>query len=107
DRPEFPWLFTPLPPGGPDNGRLAPWIALIVIESRLASFRPPSGPMMPQSVFVPKGQLQPLDDSWAFAHAQILGTTADATSISDRLSTEHAPANLSRLLCPKRLKPNT
>ncbi len=124
DRPELPWLFTPFAPSGPDESRLIPWLALVVLEVRRARFEapPPSSPPLPLRVWARKSELQPLNHSWAFAHAQVMGDTGvhdnvsvradgapgvapdDATpSVRDRLTDEYAPVNLSRLLCPRRL----
>ncbi|NKE48600.1 hypothetical protein HB662_27780 [Roseomonas frigidaquae] len=98
DRPELPWLFTPRPPAG---GRLPPWIVLVVCDARAARLEPgPSG--LPQRLRTLAGELQPLDDAWAFAHAQVAGQPPEG-EIPDRLSDAHAPANLSRLICPRRL----
>lgn len=103
DRPEFPWLFTPFAPRDPDQGRLDPWLVLVVLEVGRASFEPsPAG--MPGRVRTRKGELQPLEDAWAFAHAQVLGNSVAGAAVSDRLTANHGPANLSRLLCPRRLK---
>lgn len=124
DRPELPWLFTPFAPSGPNQERLAPWLALVVLEARFASFEPAPAavPPRPPRVWTRKGELQPLTNSWAFAHAQVVGDTDDVPGVSvradgdkgvgddtatpsvrDRLTDEYAPVNLSRLLCPRRL----
>jgi hypothetical protein len=108
DRPELPWLFTPREPGsggGVANARLDPWLVLVVLESRFASFEP-APPGFPPRVRTRLGELQPLEDSWAFAHAQVVGNDADGPSVSDRLTSEFAPVNLSRLLCPRKLDDN-
>ena len=101
DRPELPWLFSPL---APEGDQLRPWLALIVCEAALSKFVP-SPPGFPQQIKTRRSELQPLDDSWAWAHAQIIGPSAGAPSITDRLSADYGPANLSRLLCPRKLSP--
>ena len=124
DRPELPWLFTPKSPSGTNQERLSPWLALIVLEEKHATFLPPTPgvPQRPIKVLTKKGQLQPLSNSWAFAHAQVSGDTGGVSSVSvradgksgvgpdsatpslrDRLSDQYGPVNLSRLLCPRRL----
>ncbi|MCA9298400.1 MAG: hypothetical protein KDA28_05000, partial [Phycisphaerales bacterium] len=70
DRPELPWLFTPFPPGGPDESRLDPWLTLVVLERAHVRFEP-SPPGMPRRVRTRMAELQPLTDPWAFAHAQV------------------------------------
>ena len=103
DRPELPWLFTPFQNVG---NRLAPWIVLIVVEARLFTARQ-GQPGMPWQVTTKLGELQPLDDSWAWAHAQISDMPGGSVSVEDRLSDSHGAVNLSRLLCPRKLDPDT
>lgn len=99
DYPDFPWLFTP---AAPDGDKLRPFIALIALKD--AEYTTPNVPPNPlpaidvQSV----AALQPLDDAWNWAHAQISGD-GDLTST---LSSNPAAA-ISRLLCPRRLDPET
>ena len=115
-------MFTPR---AHDGERLAPWIALVVVQDGPAlRQRPGEGPLPP--IFsIPMGELQPIDDvsAWAWAHAQVAGGVKDvpsegiegvptpgvdgAPSVDDRLAPSNALANLSRLVCPRRLQPNT
>lgn len=98
DRPELPWLFSPFAVA---SDRLAPWLALVVVRASTVSVR--SGREgRPPVVTTVLGELQSLDDSWAWAHAQLIGRPEDG-AIGDRLGTAHGPANLSRILCPRRL----
>jgi hypothetical protein len=101
DRPEMPWLFTPLAPAG---DRLQPWLALVVCDAALTTLEP-GVDGLPQQLRTRLGQLQPLDDAWAWAHAQIVGPDSGTPSIADRLSEAYASTNLSRLLCPRKLDP--
>ncbi|MEO7085894.1 MAG: hypothetical protein ABI442_17465 [Gemmatimonadaceae bacterium] len=102
DRPDFPWLFTPFAPVG---DQLPPWIALIVIESRLAVIRP-GAQGLPPTVTTPLGELGDLATSWAWAHAQVIGGPASGPSVQTRLTDEYSDVNLSRLICPRQLAPN-
>ncbi|MEE9394053.1 MAG: hypothetical protein V3W41_16250 [Planctomycetota bacterium] len=122
DRPELPWLYTPFPAAGAQQERLDPWMTLVVLESKHAAFSSaPSG--FPVRVKTIKGELQPLSNAWAFAHAQVIGDTGSDPSVSirpdgsfglgsdlatpslkDRLGEGYAPVNLARLLCPRRLE---
>jgi hypothetical protein len=103
DRPEYPWLFSPF---APDGERLRPWLALVVCEASRAELRPGS-PGLPQQLATTLGELPLLDDAWAWAHAQVVGPADGAgASVADRLTDDHAPANLSRLLCPRKLDRN-
>ena len=104
-RPDLPWLFSPQAPAG---DRLRPWIALVVVRERLADITVGAAGLPPRLRTV-LGELQPLDtDAWGWAHAQVVGPKANGgvASIEDRLSTQYGVANLSRLLCPRRLQPN-
>jgi hypothetical protein len=102
NRPELPWLFSPFAPNG--NDRVPPWLALIVCDATRATLQPgPSG--LPQQVVTHMGELQPLEDAWAWAHAQLIGPPLGAPSIEDRLTEDYAATNLSRILCPRKLEP--
>lgn len=115
DRPDFPWLFTPLPAAG---HQLKPWLALILVE-KATSVLAPSADERPMQLTTQLGQLQNLADNHLFAHAQCVGARVTATgitldlpatnpeSLAARLSDEHGPANLSRLICPRNPAPST
>lgn len=107
DRPDIPWLFSPLAPNG---DRLEPWLALVVCERARSQILPPSTPGLPRVLSTELGELQSLDDNAYFAHAQVVDGAKVAIpanpAIADRLSDEHALANLSRLICPRKLDPN-
>ena len=106
DRPELPWLFTPAAPDG--DGRLMPWITLVVAEEDTLIWGQTRGAT--RVAAIRRDQLQPLEEAWAWAHAQVMGTKpADATGhdLEDRLSDRNAKFNLSRLLCPRRLEAGT
>ncbi len=96
DTPDLPWLFTPAAPAG---DRLRPWITLIVLA--LPEYRPVPGVVTPlpaidvQSI----AALQSLDDAWNWAHTQVSGDAGLAASDSASV--------ISRLLCPRRLDPET
>lgn len=103
DRPDMPWLFTP---AGPDTkGRLVPWITLIVAERRALEWGERRGTV--RAARIRRDQLQPLDDAWAWAHAQVMGAKGPNAqhepTLERRLSGDNAAHNLSRLVCPRRL----
>jgi hypothetical protein len=108
-RPDFPWMFSPFPAQG---DRCNPWLALVVVEASVSHVDPSRGEL-PAQLWTKKGQLQPLAENWRFAHAQAVGVAIDTTgprlhgtaqdTVETRLSDDHAPANLSRILCPRRL----
>ncbi|HEY7131895.1 MAG TPA: hypothetical protein VH440_06565, partial [Candidatus Limnocylindrales bacterium] len=99
DRPDLPWLFSPFSAAGE---HLAPWLALVVLRAETVEPRP-GRDGRPPSVTTILGELQPLDDSWAWAHAQLIGSPGDG-DLGDRLGSGYGPANLSRILCPRRLE---
>lgn len=103
DRPEMPWLFTPERPA---NDRLKPWIALVVCDAAVSRLAPGVNGL-PQQLHTRRGELPPLHDAWAWAHAQVLGGAGGLPGIADRLSDAYAATNLSRLLCPRRLLKKT
>ncbi|MFB7378797.1 hypothetical protein ACFC6U_30315 [Kitasatospora purpeofusca] len=83
DLPELPWLFTPARAA---DGRLRPWLQLIVVEAAGHTVQP--GSPLP-FVDVELGLLPPLEDAWQWAHIQ-------------RPAGQSGPM-VSRLLCPRRL----
>lgn len=102
NRPELPWLFSPHAPDS--ENRVRPWLALIVCELGRATVQPgPTG--LPQQVVTRMSELQPLEDAWAFAHAQVAGPSDGTPSVQDRLTEDYALVNLSRILCPRKLDP--
>ena len=107
DRPDFPWLFSPSKRDG--NDRVRPWLCLIVIRKQpgvVLQFE--QGGLLPRLEI--KGpakagkELPDLEDSWAWAHAQVVGRSATSTP-EDGLA--DAALNLSRLVCPRKLEADT
>ncbi|MET9479623.1 DUF3892 domain-containing protein [Streptomyces sp. NPDC006638] len=108
DRPDLPWMFSPA--GAAARGRLRPWLVLVVVEAAGAVLDTAPGGGLPRLVCSP-AELPDLAHSWAWAHAQVTtnaptGGTAYPEEVNDLLA--HAPERtLSRLLCPRRLTPET
>jgi hypothetical protein len=107
DRPDLPWMFTPAKADA--QGRLRPWLCLVVVRKQSGvELRPPGVLPLPvlsiQSPARPRDELPDLAESWAWAHAQVIGT--DRAQIGDTLASKPA-YNVSRLLCPRRLLPST
>ena len=69
DRPVMPWLFSPTAAVG---DRLVPWIALVVLEQGRFALTP-GRQGRPDQVSTFLDELQPTDDAWAWAHAQLVG----------------------------------
>ncbi len=102
DRPELPWLFTP---AGPADGRLVPWLTLVVAERGTLRWGAWRGAT--RAAQIRRDQLQPLGDAWAWAHAQVMGAKNGDPTLERRLGGSNARFNLSRLVCPRRLAPHT
>jgi len=99
DAPDFPWLFTP---ASANQDRLRPWLTLIALkfeEFKLPSIAPNPLPIVEVQTLKP---LPDLSESWNWAHVQLSGDS----SLADALASN--PGNvISRLLCPRRLDPET
>ena len=107
DRPDFPWLFTPAKPGAGE--RLRPWMVLVVVRKRagVTLGRTETSPLSVLEFTGPVAEdLPDLDESWAWAHAQVVGSATD-TVPTLKGAIENAPARtVSRLVCPRRLDPD-
>ena len=110
DRPDFPWLFTPLaapPPGdNPHLRRLRPWLALVCVRDTPAT-RPKREAARPLPVLrVPGHELPDPETGYLWAHAQVLATTE--SEAEQLLQPEGDPLrSISRLLAPRILYPHT
>ena len=109
DRPELPWAFTPEPAtaaSGSAGARLAPWLTLVVVEAdKVTVTADPSG-LLPPVLSAPLSELpESLDEAWAWAHVQALGTVAPAGL---EAANDGAPETVvSRLVCARELSANT
>jgi hypothetical protein len=102
DLPYFPWLFTPATANA--KGQLRPWICLVAVEeSKVKLEWTPNKPLPVLTVPNAAQELPDLADSFAWAHAQVSGPLSD---VGDVLA-NRPERNLSRLLCPRRLKSDT
>lgn len=107
DPPDFPWMLTPALAN--DDGRLRPWLVLIVTE-RSKTGTPKMAAQGPLPTLRVKAadvqaELPSLAESWAWAHAQVVSTATTAAGLLSDLQTKPA-SNASRLVCPRRLEPN-
>jgi hypothetical protein len=99
DEPDFPWLFTPAAVAG---DRIRPWLVLIVLAAAEYADVPGAAVPLPAIDVATLGALQPLADSWNWAHAQVSGDGGLAATLAA------APGSVnSRLICPRRLSPET
>ena len=107
DRADFPWLFTPARANA--DGRLRPWLCLVVVRAQpgVQLTTSPDSPLPVLRIAAPArpaAELPDLKDSWAWAHSQ--AAAGGPIAVSDALN--GAPQlSLSRLVCPRILKPET
>jgi hypothetical protein len=84
---DLPWRFSPARAG--DQQRLRPWLVLIVVPDSVGIT---AGTPLP-TMSVPVPHLPDLAESWAWAHVQLDGNAAGM--------------GRSRLLCPRKLPPDS
>ncbi|WP_405535213.1 hypothetical protein OG787_12240 [Streptomyces sp. NBC_00075] len=117
---DFPWRYTPAGPDG-TGLRLRPWIALVVLEedTEFEEESARSGRPLPSVKILDPAALPAAEELWAWAHVQVNTslsgpggelTSTDMAAVMPRLSSALASNRdlaYSRLVCPRRLKPNT
>ncbi|HEX8494998.1 MAG TPA: hypothetical protein VF658_19310 [Pyrinomonadaceae bacterium] len=112
---DLPWRYTPARPS-PDNRRLKPWIALVVLEE--GEFKEADNVLnRPLSFIKVKNadtKFPPQDQLWAWAHVHVNGNLgADLNDLPglgqwiDQTVTADRDRAYSRLLCPRVLKANS
>jgi len=104
DRADFPWLFTPA--SADPNGRLRPWLCLIVLRQQAGITLRPAGDTPLPSVEIaapalPANELPDLAESWLWVHSQVSGSGNPAAALAGS-----SELSLSRLLCPRLLEPD-
>jgi hypothetical protein len=102
DPPHFPWLFTPAAAGR--NGRLRPWLVLVVVRAESAMLRAGDQGSLPVLVTSAE-ELPDLIESWVWAHAQAV--QPDPAQPVAEILAKQPQGNLSRLVGPRRLEPDT
>jgi len=103
DIPDFPWLFTPAAAGA--NGKLRPWLVLVVVRQAEGMPARPAGAAPLPRIEVPVSELPDLAESWGWAHAQVV--ELDSSQTVEHILGAEPDRNLSRLVCPRRLEPET
>jgi hypothetical protein len=101
-RADLPWMFTPAKFNG--QNRLRPWMVLIAVDSSTTQLQPGS-PL--KTIAVNDNDLPDLNDSWAWAHAQVTVDSTDATVAANELVPASGTSAVSRFLCPRRLQADT
>ncbi|PWW63097.1 hypothetical protein [Actinokineospora spheciospongiae] len=107
DQPDLPWTFSAAAADG--QGRLRPWLVLVVVPEADAEVLP-GGQGGLARLRCATTELPDLDESWMWAHAQVvtqgLDNTDSAGSVGAVLA-NHPELATSRLLSPRRLLPQT
>jgi hypothetical protein len=109
------WRFTPAAPVG---NRLRPWLALVVLEEETVEApgeftRNDKRLPLPSITVASTASLPPPTQTWAWAHVHTNDSFADATQFEQFLESLQKPDHpnadriISRLTCPRKLKPNT
>jgi hypothetical protein len=120
---DFPWRYTPSRPDA--LHRLHPWLALVVLEendeeSEFEENKNVQGKPLPSiRVDNAEAKFPPADQLWAWAHVHVNKDLAAhegeivSTNMNNVLSKlesalqETTDVTYSRILCPRKLKPNT
>jgi hypothetical protein len=111
---DFPWRYTPAAPS-PDQKRLAPWLALVVLEEgEFGEGKNVMGRPLPYITVANAADKFPLaGDLWAWAHVHMntppgVGLN-DTSALAQRVAQvvgDNRDAAYSRLVCPRTLKAN-
>ncbi len=105
---DFPWRYTP---ASEKDGKLRPWLVLLVLEEAEFERRFLPGASLP-AITLTKAKEQlfpPAEETWAWAHVHANKSLDPNDSTGSLQQTVEENPNLasSRLLCPRRLKSNT
>lgn len=107
---DFPWRYTPQ---GQPGGRLSPWLWLVALADGEFARKGVTG-TLPAIEISPEGQrgaFPPLETAWAWAHVHlnfgVSNDLADACKHLEKQLNENPNLGCSRLLCPRRLRPDT
>jgi hypothetical protein len=116
---DFPWRYSPAALD-PATGRLTPWLALIVLaDGEFTGLGTMPGRPLPFIELGSLATLPPPDQLGAWAHVHVNGTVTatdhevssdDMAAVLPRLAevlAAHPDLACSRLICPRRLEPET
>lgn len=114
---DFPWRYTPAPP---DDRKLLPWLALVVLEDGVEFKEGVNIAGRPLSFFKVTGDFADVfpdaSEGWAWAHAHFNAEFSAAVVEEDPVIAAEGAQQVidqspdtacSRLLCPRKLKPKT
>ena len=101
---DFPWRYTPKRPIS--TAHLEPWIALVVLEESEFEADDKSFPLPSFKIIKDAKYLFPKpEQAWAWAHVHVNGKVQNAAEL-DNLLQKNADMAYSRLMSPRKLKPN-
>ncbi|HXO39053.1 MAG TPA: hypothetical protein VN872_10460, partial [Candidatus Acidoferrum sp.] len=104
--PDLPWMFTPSPPV---NGKLQPWICLVVVPDAdgIVIDSLPGGVSLLhiKAPFDPKAELPDLATISSWVHAQVTGASLSGNDLKNALQGNPAAA-VSRLVASRKLEAN-
>jgi hypothetical protein len=95
--PDLPWRFTPAAAG--TDGRLRPWLALVVVDTATEDIVYASGRLSVAATEL--HQLPPAAELWGWAHVQSSVAVEEVAAAVE----DDPAALLSRIVCPRRLEP--
>jgi hypothetical protein len=105
--PDFPWMFTP---SGVVNGRLQPWLCLIVLPDGPGATVQAAGTLPSvlriDAPLIPKDELPDLSTIDTWAHAQVTGAGLSEATLTAAFDGDPA-LTCSRLIAARKLEPNT
>ncbi|WP_199424367.1 hypothetical protein [Actinotalea solisilvae] len=109
DEPALPWLFTP---ASASAGRLRPWLCLVVVrEQPGVQLLPPGRGVLPVlrigGAARPEDELPDLDESWAWAHAQLASDVVPGDAALAGALAGDPGRSLARLVSPRLLAEQT
>jgi hypothetical protein len=105
DQPDFPWRYTPA--RARPNDRLQPWLVLVALKlDEIEAFSDAGSAGGAARLKVKSAASLPLlAQAWAWAHVQVSGAEPDEAL--QTIVDEEPRRALSRLICPRRLDPQT
>lgn len=109
---DLPWLLSTKEEPVPGNAerRVYPWLVLVALSEDEAA--PPRDQSPAPILTAPVAALPPLNERWAWAHveARLDDNVADPATAKERVRDgvrRRSAAVVARLLCPRKLEPNT
>lgn len=107
-RPDLPWMFSP--ESADDDGKLRPWLALVVVPTDAdgVTVEPPGS--RPNPVLkAPNAELPPVEETWAWTHVQTVGDVVGDVDADTReeLFRADSEQTVSRSICPRNLSAGT